>query len=169
MVTFIAPILQFNEKGEKTGWSYIVLSKKHAHQLKHDTKVSFRVKGKLDSYSIQQVALLPMGEGKFILPINAAMRKATGKKSGDKLTVSLEADESKFILSHDLMKCLKDDPDAMKFFKSLPDSHQKYFSKWIEGAKTAHTKTKRIVICLTAFSKKMNYGEMLRSYKTFEL
>jgi hypothetical protein len=55
------------------------------------------------------------------------------------------------------MKCLKEDPEAMKFFKSLPDSHQKYFIKWIEGAKTASIKTKRIVTCLTAFSKKMNY------------
>lgn len=168
MITFTAPILQFNEKGEKTGWSYIVITKKHAHQLKPDMKVSFRVKGTLDSHPIQQASLLPMGDGKFILPINAAMRKATGKKSGDKLIVSLQADESRFVLSPDLMKCLKDDPVAMKFFKSLPGSHQKYFSKWIESAKTTPTKTKRIVICLTAFSKHMNYGEMMRSYRNFD-
>lgn len=165
MITFTAPILQFNENGEKTGWMYIVISKKHAHQLKPDTKVSFRVKGKLDSHSIQKTALLPMGKGTFILPINAGIRKATGKKTGDKLNVSLDVDESKIVLSADLLKCLKEDPEAMKFFKSLPGSHQKYFSKWVEDAKTASTKTKRIVMCLTAFSKKMRYNEMMRSYK----
>lgn len=168
MITFSSTILRFNEKSEKTGWTYVVISKKHAHQLKPDTKISFRVKGLLDSHPIQLVALLPMGEGKFMLPINAAMRKATGKKWGDTLTVSLEADESKIVLSPDLMKCLKDDPEAMRFFKSLPVSHQRYFSKWIESAKTVHTKTKRIVTCLTAFNKKMNYGEMMRSYRTFD-
>lgn len=168
MVTYSAPILQFNEKGEKTGWMYIVISKKQANQLKPETKISFRVKGKLDSHPIQKTALLPMGDGKFILPINAGIRKATGKKSGDTLNVSLEVDESKIALSADLLKCLKEDPEAMKFFKSLPGSHQKYFSKWVEDAKTTHTKTKRIVTCLMALSKKMNYGEMLRNYKAFE-
>lgn len=168
MVTFTSSILQFNEKGEKTGWTYIVVSKKHANQLKPDTKVSFRVKGLLNEHPIRMAALLPMGEGKFILPINAAMRKATGKKAGDKLCISLEVDKGKFVLSPDLMICLKDDPEAMTFFKSLSISHQRYFSKWIEDAKTAHTKTKRIVVCLTAFNKKMNYGEMIRSYRTFD-
>lgn len=169
MVTFTAPILQFKENGEKTGWMYIVVRKKHAHQLKPDTKVSFRVKGKLDSHPVQKAALLPMGNGTFILPINAGIRKATGKKTGDKLNVSLQADERKIALSADLLTCLKEDPEAMKFFRSLPGSHQKYFSKWIESAKTTPTKTKRIVTCLTAFSKKMNYGEMMRAYKTFEV
>ena len=166
---FHAPILQFNENGEKTGWMYIEISKKHAHQLKPATKVSFRVKGKLDSHAIQKTALLPMGDGKFILPINAGIRKATGKKTGDKLSVSLEVDESKITLSADLLKCMKEDPEALKFFKSLPGSHQKYFSKWVEGAKTATTKTKRIAACLTAFNKKMKYNEMMRAYKTFEV
>ena len=85
------------------------------------------------------------------------------------MAVMLEADESKFILSPDLMKCLRDDPDAQTFFKSLPGSHQKYFSKWIESAKTSHTKTKRLVITMTAFSKKQGYAEMMRSYRNYDL
>lgn len=168
MITFTAPILQFNENADKTGWMYILISKKIAQQLKPDTKVSFRVKGLLDSHPIQKAALLPMGQGEFILPTNAVMRKATGKKSGDKLRVSLEADESKLVLSPELVKCLKDDPEAMHFFKTLSASHQRYFSQWIESAKTVNTKTKRIIACLTALNKKMNYGQMMRLYKTFE-
>lgn len=117
MVTFTAPILQFKENGEKTGWMYIVVSKKHAHQLKPDTKVSFRVKGKLDSHPVQKAALLPMGNGTFILPINAGIRKATGKKTGDKLNVSLQADERKIALSADLLTCLKEDPEARGVFQ----------------------------------------------------
>lgn len=165
MITAKIPIIRFSENG----WTCIVFSKKLAKQLKPDTKVSFRVRGKLDDHVIEKKALFPMGDGSFVLPINAAMRKATGKTEGDVLRVSLEADESKIALSRDLIKCLNDDPEAKKFFKSLSASHQRYYSKWIDDAKTAPTKTKRLVMCLTALGKKMNYSELLKHYKTFDI
>jgi uncharacterized protein YdeI (YjbR/CyaY-like superfamily) len=103
------------------------------------------------------------------MPFNAAMRKATGKKLGDKIKVALEVDDRKLELSADLMKCLKEDPMAMEFFSALPKSHQNYYSKWIESAKTKQTKTKRIVVSLIAFAKKQSYGEMMRGYKDIEV
>ena len=48
--------------------------------LKSNNKKSFRVKGLLDKHTIKQVAVMPMGDGTFILPLNADIRKATGKK-----------------------------------------------------------------------------------------
>jgi uncharacterized protein YdeI (YjbR/CyaY-like superfamily) len=60
---------------------------------------------------------------------------------------------------------LKEDPAALQFFKSLPPSHQQYYSKWIESAKTSATKAKRIVISMEGFGKKQGYGEMMRAYK----
>ena len=163
MIKFTATILKFDKKGEKTGWSYIEISASQAKKLKPDTKVSFRVKGSLDQYDFEKLALIPMGEGNFILPMNGPIRKAIGKKQGDKVNVIMESDERNLTLSGDLMKCLKEDPEAMAYFKSLPKSHQHYFSKWIEGAKTTHTKTKRIVLAMTAFSKKQGYAEMIRA------
>ena len=165
MIQFTTTIHKFAKQGEKTGWTYIEISASQAKKLKPDTKVSFRVKGSLDSFKIKQIALLPMGEGHFILPLNAAMRKATGKKLGDKLNVSLEADNSEFAFSEDFIACLQDDPVAYDFFQTLSGSHQKYFSKWIDSAKTAHTKTKRIVMAVTALSKKQGYPEMIRANK----
>ncbi len=165
MIKFSTPILKFAKQGEKTGWSYIEISAKRAAQLKPGTKVSFSVKGSLDNYILKQTALLPMGNGGFILPFNASMRKATGKKAGDSILVAMELDGSKFILSPDLIVCLKDEPASMKFFKSLTGSHQKYFSKWIESAKTSETKAKRIAMALIAFSKKQGYPEMMRENK----
>lgn len=165
MIAFKASIKKLSENG----WAFIVISKKQANQLKPDTKVSFRVKGKLDNFTIEKTALLPMGDGTFALPINATMRKATGKKAGDSLKVTLEVDESKFTISRDLVKCLNDDPEAKKFFKALGSSHQRYYSKWIEDAKTPQTKTKRLVICLIALNKKLNYSQMLQQQKSFEL
>lgn len=164
MLHFNATIQRFDKKGEKTGWHFVEISATQARKLK-DGKTSFRVKGTIDALTIQKTALIPMGNGDFILPLNATLRKAIGKKHGDKITLNLEVDKRKLILSPDLMSCLKEDPAALQFFKSLPPSHQQYYSKWIESAKTAATKAKRIVISMEGFEKKQGYGEMMRAYK----
>jgi hypothetical protein len=164
MLHIVTSIERFDKKGEKTGWHFIEISAAKAKKLK-DSKVSFRVKGTIDALTIQKTALIPMGNGDFILPLNATLRKAIGKKHGDKITLNLELDERKLILSPDLIRCLKEDPAALQFFKSLPPSHQQYYSKWIESAKTAATKAKRIVISMEGFGKKQGYGEMMLAYK----
>ena len=168
MIQFVATIYKFAKQGEKTDWTYIEINVRQANKLKPNTKVSFRVKGTLDSFKIKQIALIPMGEGRFIMPLNANMRKATGKKLGDKLKVSIEADDSEFAFSEDFIACLQDDPVAYDFFQTLSGSHQKYFSKWIDSAKTSFTKTKRIVMAVTALSKKQGYPEMIRANKRLQ-
>lgn len=162
MISYETTILKFDKQGEKTGWTYIVVSAKIATQLKPDCKKSFRVKGKLDDYKIEQVALIPMGDGDFIIAINAAMRKGTGKRKGATLKVQLQEDKKEYLLNPELMQCLEDEPVALEFFKSKSASYQRYYSKWIESAKTEVTKTKRIALAVSSLAKKMEYGEMLR-------
>ena len=166
MIEFSTTILQFDKKGEKTGWSYIEITQAQAQKLYPRCKVSFRVKGKIDQYSFEKVALLPMGDGNFILPVNGQIRKAIQKRRGDKVKVMMERDKRPPTLSADLMTCLKEDPDALSHFKTLPKSHQHYFSKWIDSAKTSQTKTKRIVMAITALSMKHGFGEMIRANKS---
>lgn len=165
MVSFVTTIEKFQKKGEKSGWSYITISAAQVNKLIPGQKVSFRVKGTIDSYSFSRTALLPMGDGGFILPINGTIRKAIRKVAGDKIKVVMEADRRKLELSADLMASLRDEPQALEHFKSLALSHQHYFSKWIESAKTTQTKTKRIVMAVIALSKKQGYSEMIRGNK----
>lgn len=165
MVTFLAKIQKFAKKGEKTGWSFIIITGKQAEKLNPGCKKSFRVKGLLDSHKIQRAALLPMGDGNFIIPINASIRKGTGKTVGDTLKVKIEPDESPISLSADFIACLKDDVRAYEFFKSLPRGHQNYFSNWIESAKTDSTKTKRITMAVIALAEKRGFAEMIRANK----
>lgn len=166
MIQFTTTILQFDKKGEKTGWSYIEISKTQAHKMNPDCKVSFRVKGKLDDYVFERVALLPMGNGSFIMPINGKIRKAIRKHAGSTLRVTMEADKRERKISQELMDCLAEEPEALKFFNSLPKHHQNYISVWIDGAKTTQTKTKRIVIAINAMTKKQGFREMMRDYKS---
>lgn len=162
MISFTTIIKKFSRKGEKTGWTYFEIPGDLAQKLFPGNKKSFRVKGKLDDYSIKQVALIPMGNGSFILPLNAAMRKGTGKKVDVELLVKLEIDKSPVLLSSELLECLDEEPKAMENFNKLPPSHQKYYSRWIESAKTYETKAKRIAKAVNALLKGYHYGEMMR-------
>jgi Domain of unknown function (DUF1905)/Bacteriocin-protection, YdeI or OmpD-Associated len=165
MIQFTATLLKFGNKGEKTGWTYLTISAEQAAELKADTKQSFRVKGQLDNYSIQSVALLPMGDGDFIMPVNAQMRKGIRKKEGSTVEVKLEIDTAPLPLSSDFLACLEEDRKAHDFFETLSKSHQNYFSKWIESAKTAETKAKRIEQAIKGLSMQMGYGPMIRHFK----
>ncbi|GIV36523.1 MAG: hypothetical protein KatS3mg032_0902 [Cyclobacteriaceae bacterium] len=165
MLRFRAIIQKFTKKGEKTGWSYIAVTQAQAHRLMPGMRRSFRVKGRLGSFPIRRQALLPMGDGSFILPFNASMRKGTGKQHGDSIEVELEADNSPLRLNHDLVTCLKDDPAANAFFKTLPPGHQRYFSKWVDDAKTFETRVKRISLSVQALAEKKGFAEMLRSLR----
>jgi bacteriocin resistance YdeI/OmpD-like protein/uncharacterized protein DUF1905 len=165
MIQFTTVLKKFGEQGEKTGWTYIEIPIDLAEKLKPDNKRSFRVKGKLDDFAIKSVALIPIGGGKFIMAVNATMRKGIGKRKGAMLKVQLEVDNKKLERSKELMACLADEPKALSFFKTLPPSHQHYYSKWIDDAKTEQTKAKRIAQAVNALSKGLHYGLMARALK----
>ncbi len=164
-VQFTATINRFEEKGEKTGWTYIEIPADIAQQLKPDNKKSFRVKGKLDDFKIDGIALIPMGAGNFIMALNADLRKGIGKRKGAMLKVQLLVDDKGFIFNQDFLDCLADEPRAKKYFDTLTGSHQKYFSKWIDSAKTEPTKVKRIAMAVNALAKKWGYPDMIRAAK----
>jgi len=165
MVEFDAIMLQFAEQGEKTGWTYIEIPSDLAQELKPGNRREFRVKGKLDEHAISRMALLPMGNGNFIMALNAEVRKKIGKKKGAMLKVKIEVDNKELQISKELLECLEDEPRAFEFFNKLNKSQQGYFSKWIESAKTEATKTKRIVQAVTGLAKQFDFGQMLRSIK----
>ncbi|WP_341226444.1 YdeI/OmpD-associated family protein [uncultured Arcticibacterium sp.] len=165
MVVLEQVLDKYGEKGEKTSWTFVKIDSSIAESLKPNTKKSFRVKGHIDDLELKQVALIPIGEGDFILPVNAIIRRKIRKDVGDKVLLKLTEDTSDFELSTDFLACLEDDPTANAFYKTLTPGHQRYFSKWIESAKTIETKTKRISRSLFGLSKQMDYGAMIRHFK----
>ncbi len=164
MIAFKAILEKFGKQGEKTGWTYIFIPFDLAEKLNPKARKSFRVKGKIDTQPISGISLLPMGEGNFILSLNASLRKKIGKSTGHSVQVQLEVDKKPFQLSKDLLACLLDEPTAQKQFKSLPSSHQKYYSNWVENAKTPETKTKRIAHLIYSFQNGLSFREMLQTY-----
>jgi hypothetical protein len=165
MIQFDILLKKFADKGEKTGWVYIEIASSWAEILNPGVRISYRVKGRIDQYPISQLALLPMGDGSFILPANAGIRRKIGKEQGDKVRVELSVDSSPVALSSDLLICLEDDPRALDHFNSLSKGHQNYFSKWIESAKTTETKVRRISQAVHGLALGMDYGQMIRYFR----
>lgn len=162
MVKFTATIDKFGEKAHQTGWTVIIIPAKIADKINPGCKKTFRVKGKLDVFEIEKVALMPAGEGDFILPLNAAMRKGIGKRKGAEIKIQLQADDSPILPPAELLECMADEPEALKYYNSLPQSHRNYFTKWIDSAKTDVTKAKRIALVIKTMIRKMDFGAMLR-------
>ena len=156
---------RFEKQGEKTGWTYIEVPADLAQKLKPGNRKEFKVKGKLDNYDLSRVSLLPMGGGSFIMPVNATMRRSIGKRNGAMVKVQLLEDKSDFVFNKDFMDCLTDEPLAYSFFKTLPGSHQRYFSKWIDTAKTDETRAKRIAQAVNGLAKKMGFSAVMRAIR----
>jgi hypothetical protein len=161
VIRFSAKLKKQNKPG---GWTYLIVSAALIHKLKPGKK-SFRVKGTFNQFRYTRVTLLSLGNGSYLLPFNASMRKGTGKKEGDKVAVVMALDQSKPKLSPDLLQCLKEDTVAMGYFKTLTPFFQRLYSSWIESAKTSQTKTRRLVALVNSLSQKQGYQEVMKAYK----
>ncbi len=162
MLKFTAAIEYFSANKDKTGWSYVMISKTQSAKLNPGVRKGFRVKGKVDQFAFKQKSVLPVSEGRFMLTLDARIRKAIGKRAGDKVKLELEVDKAPLKLFEDLIVCLQDEPSAWEHFKSLNASHQRYFSNFVKDAKTEGTREKRITMCVSALSRKMDFGMMIR-------
>lgn len=169
-VRFKSKLEKLGNMGEKTGWTIAEIPFEIAEKLNPNVKTSYRIKGTIDEIlKISQKSILPMGEGNFILPFDAAMRKALKKSGGSEVVFDVEVDTGEFQYSVELIEALDYEDRAKDKFYSLPKSHQKYYSNWVESAKTIETKTRRIAMCVNGLAKGMEYGEMIRYYKNLKV
>jgi hypothetical protein len=165
MFTFSAVIHRYQAKGEKTGWTYVNIPEDVILKLSLPDKKGFRIKGNMDDLKFEKLSTYPVGEGKFIIAINGALKKKLGKKEGAVISVRLEKDSAKAKESRELLGALKEDAVALKQFKALLLSHQNYFHRYVETAKGIDTKAGRIVNVIHAMYRKQDFGQMIRSLK----
>lgn len=163
MIQFTTTIIKFDAHGDKTGWTYVVIPDDVARKLCPGNRRAFRTKGKIDGFKFSGKSIIPLGKGEFIFTVDAAIRKAIGKRVGAMVRLELAFDKTEYQINTELLDCLADEPEALAFFNTLTGSHQRYFSKWIESAKTEDTRARRIAQSINAFLKKQGYPEMLRA------
>lgn len=161
-IRMTAPIEKFGDKGEKSGWTYVKIPQAVSEQLNPGVRISYRVKGFLDEVPIEFVALIPMGDGDFIIPLKTDLRRKLRKQKGAILSMTLELDDRQKPISNDFLLCLEDAPKALKAFNDMPASHQRYYSNWIESAKTEQTKISRITKAIRGLSEKLDFGSIMK-------
>lgn len=145
----------------KGGWSYVLLKgmkSKYLALRKKDNKEKkglpwVRVSGKVDTYELAKYNLFPMKSGDLFLPIKADIRKAIKKKEGDTVRVVLFLDETPIDVPQEFLDCLKEEPKALKTFKTLSEAEQKHYLDWIYSAKKEETKIDRMASAINKLLK----------------
>jgi bacteriocin resistance YdeI/OmpD-like protein/uncharacterized protein DUF1905 len=91
--------------------------------------------------------------GKHMISISAAIRKATGLKGGDPISVTLTvADAPRAVtIPADFAAALTADEQAGAFFGTLSNSMQRYHVDTISAAKSADTRQRRIDKAIALF------------------
>jgi hypothetical protein len=84
-------------------------------------------------------------DGAGYIVVNRAV-KATGIEAGDRVRVRMELDiePRKVKLPADLRAALPDAPEAHTAFARLSFTHQREYVEWVEEAKRAETRARRI-------------------------
>jgi uncharacterized protein YdeI (YjbR/CyaY-like superfamily) len=112
----------------------------------------------LNGYEFQNT-LTPYG-GMHYLGINQKVRAAAGVQIGDRVEVTLTADEAPRIIKPptDLARALKANPAAQARWKQLSYTHQREYVEAIEDAKKPETRARRIAKTIEQLAGKSSTG-----------
>jgi hypothetical protein len=96
----------------------------------------------------------PMG-GEHLVGVSAEHRAAAGVQAGDELDVELEHDTEPRVVEvpTDLATALEGRPEARRFFDALSYSHQRAYTLWVEDAKKAETRARRVEQAVTMLAE----------------
>ena len=89
--------------------------------------------------------------GTYMLPLAAEHREAAGVAAGQEVVVDLEVDDAprEVQVPDDLARALSADSGSQAAFDRLSYSNKRRIVLWVEGAKTAETRARRIDKALT--------------------
>ena len=141
----------------KSGWTYTIIP-----EIPPDKKAPFgwvKVKGSIDGFEISKYHLMPSGKGTLMLFVKSEIRKKIKKEAGDYVHVILYPDHEPLEVPEELLLCLQDDAEALRFFNSLIESEQHNYVKWIYSAKTEQTKVDRIAKTVVRLSKCQKFAD----------
>lgn len=116
---------QLTKSPETSGWHYLIVSKAVEKKFAFEGK-SKRVVCSINGHEGFQCALMPWGEVFYII-VNKQKRDSIGIAAGDKVSVELVKDESKYGLPmpEELREVLNQDSEGDKLFHELTAGKQR--------------------------------------------
>lgn len=147
---------QFSGKG---GWTYVCFP--GLTQEKHHVSGTLKISGNIDAYEVSNQSLLPMGKGRLMLTVNAAIRKEIKKQAGDIVYIRLYREVAALDVDNDFIECLKDEAEAYKQYEKLSASEKEDLLNWIKAAKGENGKIERIALVVNSFvfNRKLLFSE----------
>lgn len=139
----------------KGGWSYILIPEISPDYRNHFGQV--KVSGSIDSYVLDKVILMPMGDGKLFLPLNAGIRKQLQKQVGDTVQLKIYLNKSARITETDFIEILADEPAAFRFYAALADTEKQSYLDWINETKNEEAQIARIADSVNALYERSRY------------
>jgi hypothetical protein len=132
-------------------WTFVTVPFNVQTEFKEKGQV--RVKGTVNSIAFRG-SLMPHGNGKHFLVVNRTIREQAGVKTGDTVKAVIERDTKARVVSlpNDFKRALARSAKAKDGFDKLAYSHKKAYVEWIESAKKAETRAKRIKDSLTSIA-----------------
>lgn len=139
----------------KGGWTYAVIPE--ILQSKETPFGWVKVRGFVDGFEIKKYNLAPMGNGRLFLPVRAEIRKKIKKSAGDYVHIVLYPDHEPLEVPEELLLCLQEEPEALRFFNTLSEAEKIYYIKWVYSARKDETKVNRIAKTLDRLTKHLKF------------
>ncbi len=146
-------IVQFESKLDrhpgKGGLYYMVVPDEIAAQFVSGRKPE-RVRCRLNEQVNFQCAVRPMGGGGFYINVGTPIRQEGHFVLGQKLSVSLQKDDSKYgrDMPEELTELLAIDEEGNKLFHQLLPSHQRAIIYYVDGAKAVQVRIDRAIMMI---------------------
>jgi hypothetical protein len=124
-------------------------------------KVRAPVRVTINGYSFR-TTIARMG-GRTVVGLNREIREETGVAAGERVVVELEPDREPRTVEvpPDLAAALDD--DVRPFFDSLSYTHRKEYVRWIEDARRAETRERRVAEAARLLRAKVRTPDGARS------
>ena len=131
--------------GPGKAWTFLRLPKRASAKL--GTRGLARVIGKLNSFPIR-TSVQPSGTGTHLMTVNKQMQAGARAGQGDTVRVVIELDTKPRVvkLPADLAKAIAGSPKAKALFAEITPRAREEWVAWIEDAKKAETRLRRIAI-----------------------
>jgi hypothetical protein len=109
------------------------------------TRARLAVRGSINGFAFR-TSIFPDGDGRHSMMVNKTMQKGASASPGDTVRVELAPDDEPRVVAapSDLDAALGKSRVARAAWDRLAASHQRAFVEWIESAKRAETRSRRV-------------------------
>jgi hypothetical protein len=107
------------------------------------TRQYVRVKGLIDHVAFESKSLMPRGDGTHFLAIDASIRKAIKKQSGDEVRIVIEEDKAELQIPSEITEALEYSEEAKKVFSMSSQGDKRIYCKHISSGRSKETREKR--------------------------